>query len=79
MRTIAGRQAFQHLLDQRQALLDLLDADPDARVDVAFVSHRHVEMKLVVRRIADRPARVEVAAGGAADIAAGTEASREFG
>ena len=74
---LAGGQPVQQLLDQRQALLDLLDADPDAGVDVALGQHRHVEAQRVVRRIARPPPRVEVAAGGAADIAAGAEAARQ--
>ena len=41
--------------------------------------HRHIEAQLVIRRIADRPARIEVASRRAADIAAGAEAARQFG
>ena len=67
----AFRQPVQDLVDQRQALLDLADADPDARVDVAFVEHRHLEAQAVIGRIGQRPARIEDAARGAADIAAG--------
>ena len=51
----AVRQPPQDLLDQRQALLDLANADPDARIDIAFVEHRHVEIELDHR--ADRRAR----------------------
>ena len=50
-----------------------------ARVDVALVQHRHLEVQPVVGRIADRPARVEVAARGAADKAAGAEPARQLG
>ena len=42
-RTSPSGMPLKHLLDQRQALLDLLDADPDARVDVALRQHRHLE------------------------------------
>ena len=41
--------------------------------------HRHVELQRVVGRIAGRAARVEGAARGAADIAAGAELPRELG
>ena len=70
---LAGRQALENLLDQRQALLDLADANPDPRIDVAGVQHRHLEGELVVGRIAGHAARVEGAARGAADITAGAE------
>ena len=50
-RTSPCRQPVQHLFDQRQALLDLLDADPDARIDVALGQHRHFEAQL--RHMAD--------------------------
>ena len=36
---------LQDLIDQRQALLDLADADPDSRVHVAVFEHRHVELQ----------------------------------
>ena len=70
-------QALQDLLDQPETLLDLADADPDPRVDIAVVAHRHLEIELVVGRVADRFARIEGAARGAADIAAGAEGARE--
>ena len=76
---VALGHALQHLFDQRQALLDFPDADPDARIHVAFLAHRDIEAQFVVRRIADRPARVEVAARGAPDRTAGGEASRQVG
>ena len=34
----AVRQAFEDLLDQRQALLDFANADPHPRINVAFAS-----------------------------------------
>ena len=43
------------------------------------VQHRHIEVQPIIRRIADRPARVEIAARCAADIAAGAEAACQFG
>ena len=50
---------------------------PDARIDIAVVAHRHFEIEPIVRRIADRLARVEGAARGASDIAAGAECARQ--
>ncbi len=41
----AVRQPLQDLLDQREALLDLADADPDAGIDVAGLEHRHFEVE----------------------------------
>ena len=73
----AGRSSICSI--RRQALLDLLDADPDARIDVALGQHRHVEVQRVVGRVAGRAPRVEIAARGAADEAAGAEAPRQFG
>ena len=43
------------------------------------VEDRHGEFELVVGRVARRLARIETAAAGAADIAAGAELPREFG
>ncbi len=76
---VTCRQVVQDLLDHGQALFNLLDAYPGTRVHVAFVQHRHVEVKLIVWRVTDRTSRIEVTAGGATDMAAGTEASRQFG
>ena len=73
----AFRQAFEDLIDQPEALLDLADADPHPRVDVAVVAHRRLEVELVIGRVADRLARIEGAARGAADIASGAEGARE--
>ena len=73
----ARRQPLEDLLDQREALLDLADADPDARIDVALVEHRHLEGELVVGRIGQALPRIEGAARGAADIAAGAELPRQ--
>ena len=39
----ALRQRAENLLDQRQALLDLANADPYPRIDVTGVEHRHLE------------------------------------
>src|ERR1700730_13256743 len=59
------------LANQGKRLLDFAHADPDARVDVALVEDRYLEAQAVVRRIDERPPRVERSAGRAADIAAG--------
>ena len=66
-------QPLENLIDQLQALLDLADADPHPRIDVAVVAHRHLELKLVIGRIGHCLARIEGAARGASDIAAGAE------
>ena len=70
---IALRQAGEDLLDQRQALLDFADADPDAGIDVAVLQNRNLEPQPVVRRVRPIAPRIESAARGAADIAAGAE------
>ena len=54
-------QAIKHLLYQRQALLNFLDADPNAGIDVAVLPYGHIELKLVVGGITDRLAGVEIA------------------
>src|SRR5882672_11555726 len=72
-------QARQNLLDQSEALLDLANAHPDARVDVALVEHRHVEPQRIVRRITGRAARIDGPARGAADMTAGAELPRKLG
>ena len=64
---------------KRHALLDLADADPDPRIDVAGIEHRHLEREPVIGRIADGAARIEGAAGGAAHIAAGAELAASAG
>ena len=70
-------QAFENLIDEPEALLDLADADPHPRIDVAVVAHRRLEFELVIRRVADRLARIEGAPRGASDIAAGAEGAGE--
>ncbi len=74
-----GGQPLEDLLDQRQALLDLADADPHPRVDVAVARAPAPRSELVVGRIARGPARIEGAARGAADVAAGAESPRQLG
>src|SRR3954468_17570924 len=75
----AIRQSPQHLLDQRQTLLDLLDADPDSGIDIAVVARRHLEEELVIGRIAKRLARVEGATAGASHVAASAELAGVIG
>src|ERR1700674_3016598 len=72
-------QPVDDLLDDREALLDLANADPDARIDVALFSHRDLELELAVGRVSGCAASIERAAGGAADIAAGTVLLRQGG
>src|SRR5690606_37611420 len=66
-------QAVENLLDQREALLDLADADPDAGIHVALRADRHLEAQRVVRRIGEHLPRIESAARRTADIPARTE------
>ena len=67
------REPLQDLLDQGQVLFDFTYANPDAGVHVALIQHRYVEFQRIVRRIAGSAERVEVAAGGAADVAPAAE------
>ena len=72
-------QPLQDLFDQGQALLDLADANPDAGVHIALLQNRHVEGEFVIRGIAEIAPRVEIPAGGSADIAARPILPGEFG
>ena len=67
----------QDLVDDRHALLDLADADPDAGIHVAVLEHRHFELQLIVRRIARRASRVEAPSRSPADVASRPELSRQ--
>src|SRR2546429_403183 len=64
-------QLSHHLLDRRQALFDLLDADPRPGIDIAGFARRDLEGKLAMGRVSKRLACVEGATAGAPDIAAG--------
>ena len=66
-------------VDQREALLDFADADPDPRIDVAGIQHRHLERQRVVRCVSRASARIEISARRAPDIAAGAELARNSG
>src|SRR5512132_4685271 len=44
----ALRQPLEDLLEEREALLDLADPDPDPGIDVAVRQDGHVELELVV-------------------------------
>src|SRR6266702_7392283 len=54
-------QPLQDLLDERQALFDLADADPDAGIHVALLKDSCVESEFVVRGVARTAPRIEVA------------------
>ena len=56
-----ARQPIEDLRDQRQALLDFADADPDARIDVTLLQQRNVELQLVIGRIGEIAAGVGLA------------------
>ena len=73
----SGGQPRQHRLDQIEACAHLLDADPDARVDIAFTPRRNPEADLVVGGIRMIAPRVEIAGGSAADHAPGAEPGRQ--
>ncbi len=75
----AVRQPFENLLDKRKALLDLADADPHARIDIARGQHRHGERKPIVRRVAGRLACIDIAPAGATDIASRAELPGQIG
>src|SRR5262249_37607441 len=47
-------QLAQDLLDQAEALLHLADADPEARIHVARLNDRDLELQSLVRRVAGR-------------------------
>src|SRR5262249_44806650 len=61
----SGRQAVEQPTQQAEAGLHLLGADPDAGVDIAVRQHRHLEIEIVVRRIARIAAGILAAAAGA--------------
>src|SRR5438105_262641 len=75
----APRQHAEDLLDQDEALLDLADADPDARIDVAGGQHRHIEAQRRIGRVAGRLACIVGAARRAPDIAAAAELAGQLG
>src|SRR5262245_62625502 len=55
------RQTLQDLLDELEALLDLADAHPDTRIDVALVEDGYLEIKMGVGRINRPLASIECA------------------
>src|SRR5437899_13090690 len=73
----SGWELLANLIDQRDALLDLADTDPDASVDIAFLAHGRFELQRIVRWIARSASRVETSPRGATDIAAATVLARE--
>src|SRR5439155_6127656 len=80
LRRIADRSTGKlpnDLVDQRHALLNLMDADPEPSVHIAVLAHRHFELQPIVRRIAWRSSRIEGAAGRATDVATTAVLTRE--
>src|SRR5438876_3016896 len=73
------RQSVKNLLDQSEALLDLADTQPDARVDIAGCQNGNGKVELVVGCIAGSFSRVEVAAAGAADESGRAVSLRQCG
>src|SRR4029079_19063240 len=69
----------QDLLEEPDALLDLADANPYPRIDVAILADRNIEVEFPVRSVADVTARIEGTAGRAADIPAGAKAACQGG
>ncbi len=65
--------------DQSERLLDLLDANPDAGIDIAFRAGRDFEGEFRIRRIGSCAARVEAASGCPADEAAAAILACEIG
>src|SRR5882672_11048745 len=68
---LSRRQPTQELGKHPEALTDLVHAHQQARVDVARGPHLEVEIEPIVGRIGEGLARIEGAARGAADEAAG--------
>src|SRR5690349_22071612 len=66
-------QAFHKLLDQRETFLHLADANPNARVHIAFLKHGYLEFQISVGCIGDCSSRIEGSARTATNIAAGSE------
>src|SRR5690242_619841 len=56
------RQPIKDLLDQRHALFNFSDADPNTCIDVAGVEHRHLKFKLTIRRVAGTTSGIKRAA-----------------
>ena len=71
------RKSSKNLTDQRQALLNFTEADPDAGIDIALLEKWDFEGQAVIGRISECAARVKVPPGSAADIPAGTELLRQ--
>ena len=74
----SGGKPVQDLLDQEEGLLDLVDAQPHAGIDVTLLAHRHLEAQVGVGGIARLLAGIEGAARGAADEAAGSVLACQF-
>ena len=69
---------LKNLFDELLALLDLMDAQPDAGIDVAGLQDRHFEVELAIGCVARPLARIEGAAAATSDIPPGTELASKF-
>src|SRR5579859_7738804 len=73
-----GRKLLQDLVDDRHALLDLPNANPDAGVHVTLIANRHFELQLIVRWISWHASRVERAPRSPPDETPGPELPRKL-
>src|SRR5258708_36350526 len=55
----SGWELLPKLIDQRHALLDLANTNPDTSVDITFLAHRRFQLQRIVAWIARTPARRE--------------------
>src|SRR5690242_1794161 len=72
------RNVVKHPLYEREALLGFTNANPNARIDIAFVQHGDFGRETVIGRIRKRGAGIEGSAGGSPDKAAGAELARQI-
>src|SRR5579859_4531449 len=70
---------LQYLIDQRKRLLDLAHPDPNACIDVALVQYWHFKVQIIIGWIGKGSPRIECAARGSPDIAAGGILSGQCG
>src|SRR3954471_3735973 len=70
------RHLSDDLFDQGQALFDLADTNPYARIDVAGIEDWHFEGEFIVRRVTQRAPRVKATSRSAPNVAAGAELAR---
>ena len=48
---VGAQQAIKDLFDQREALLDFVDADPNPRIDVAVLPNGNREAERIIGRV----------------------------